>query len=44
MLALGTGWYWAYRGQNAVDWDDPDLQARVSGEAWRLDNNGLAMI
>lgn len=43
MLALGTGWYWAYRGQNAVDWDNPNLEARISGEAWRLDNNGLAM-
>ena len=43
MLALGTGWYWAYRGQNAVDWDDPNFRARVSGEAWCMDNNGLAM-
>lgn len=43
MLALGTAWYWAYRGDNAVDWDDPDLGARVSGEAWRMDNNGLAL-
>jgi hypothetical protein len=43
LLALGTGWYWAYRGENANDWDDPDLGARVSGEAWRLDNNGIAM-
>lgn len=43
VLALGTAWYWAYRGDNANDWDDPDLSARVSGEAWRLDNNGLAM-
>lgn len=43
MLALGTAWYWAYRGDNAVDWDDPNLSARVSGEAWRMDNNGLAL-
>lgn len=43
ILALGTGWYWAYRGDNANDWDDPDLEARLSGEAWRMDNNGLAM-
>lgn len=43
MLALGTAWYWAYRGDNAVDWDDPDLSARVSGEAWRMDNNGLML-
>jgi hypothetical protein len=43
MLALGTAWYWAYRGDNAVDWDDPNLSARVSGDAWRMDNNGLAL-
>jgi hypothetical protein len=43
ILALGSAWYWAYRGTNAVDWDNPDFRARVSGEAWRLDNNGLAM-
>ncbi len=43
MLTLGTSWYWAYRGQNAVDWDDPNLRARVSGEAWCMDNNGIAM-
>ena len=43
LLALGTAWYWAYRGDNAVDWDDPNLSARVSGEAWRMDNNGLAL-
>lgn len=43
ILTLGTGWYWAYRGDNATDWDDPNLKARISGEAWRLDNNGIAM-
>ncbi len=42
-LGVGTLWYWAEKEQNALDWDDPALGARLSGSAWRYDNNGFGI-
>ena len=40
-LGVGTAYYWLYRERNVADWDDPSLRARLSGDAWRYDNNAL---
>jgi hypothetical protein len=40
-LGIGTGYYWAFRDRNVADWDNPSARARLSGEAWRYDNNAL---
>lgn len=42
-LALGTGGYWIFRRQNAVDWDNPKPLSRFDGSAWVLDNNSIGV-
>jgi hypothetical protein len=41
-LAAGTTWYFI-DDRNVLDWDNPSIKQRLSGEAWTFDNNGFAM-
>lgn len=45
VLGLGafSAAYWSMASRQFPDWDRPTLRARVTGEAWRFDNNTLAM-
>lgn len=38
-LGGGTAWY-VIDDRNVLDWDRPSLRQRITGEAWRYDNNG----
>jgi hypothetical protein len=40
-LAVGSFAYWIDQDRNVADWDDPSLEARFTGDAWRFDNNNL---
>jgi hypothetical protein len=42
ILGIGTGWYWI-DDRNIADWDKPSLKQRLTGEAWRMDNNWFPM-
>jgi len=42
-LAVGSFAYWVDQDQNVADWDDPSIKARLSGDAWRFDNNNLVV-
>ena len=42
-LAVGSFAYWVDQDQNVADWDDPNVKARLSGDAWRFDNNNLVV-
>lgn len=42
-LGLGTAWYWIADETNRVDWDNPQFKERLSGEAWRYDNNSFGI-
>ncbi len=42
VLAAGTTWYFI-DDRNVLDWDNPSIKQRLSGEAWTFDNNGFAM-
>jgi hypothetical protein len=40
-LALGGGTLWyVIDDRNVLDWDNPSMRQRLTGEAWRYDNNG----
>jgi hypothetical protein len=39
VLGGGTVWY-VIDDRNVLDWDRPSLRQRLTGEAWRYDNNG----
>lgn len=40
-IALGGGTVWyVIDDRNVLDWDHPSLRQRITGEAWRYDNNG----
>lgn len=41
-LGLGAAWYWI-DDRNVFDWDKPSIEQRLNGEAWRFDNNTLAL-
>ena len=40
-LGVGAVIYWVGLERNAPDWDNPRLEHRFDGTAWRLDNNSL---
>ena len=41
-LGAGTLWY-VIDDRNVLDWDNPAIEQRFNGEAWRFDNNGFNM-
>lgn len=41
-LGAGTLWY-VIDDRNVLDWDNPAVEQRFTGEAWRFDNNGFDM-
>ena len=45
MVGLGVGSvaYWLMQDRNIADWDNPTPEQRFNGEAWRFDNNSLAV-
>ncbi len=43
ILALGTAWYWLDKKHNVADWDFDSWRERLSGEAFRYDNNAFAI-
>lgn len=44
LLALGaaSAWYWI-DDRNVLDWDNPSIEQRLTGEAWRFDNNTFGL-
>jgi hypothetical protein len=41
-LGAGTLWYVLDR-RNVLDWDHPNIKARLNGDAWRYDSNDFAI-
>lgn len=42
-LGLGALAYWLMQNRNVADWDNPTPEERFDGQAWRVDNNSLAV-
>jgi hypothetical protein len=42
-LGLGTTWYFLDQKTNRPDWDNPEFRERLSGDAWRFDNNSFSI-